>query len=266
MSSDWALYSLAQVALEGKVGLVDGPFGSNLPERLYTESGVPVIRGSNLSKGKVRFRDNDFVYVSDETANKLSRSQCLPGDIVFTKKGTLGQLGYVPLNKHPVYLLSSNQMRMRVNPLLADPEFIYYFLSQPASIEKIIRDSEHTGVPKINLTYLRDFPIRLPSLAVQSEIVAVLRAIDDRVALLRETNATLEAIAHALYKSWFVDFDPVSEKLDGRSVMGLDVATAALFPDTYELSEIGLIPKGWKVIPVGEAVECVGGGTPIHPS
>ena len=92
----WHSYTLAQIALDGKDGLVDGPFGSNLPERLYTASGIPVIRGSNLSKGKERFKDTEFVYVSEATAAKLSRSQCLPNDIVFTKKGTLGQLGGCP--------------------------------------------------------------------------------------------------------------------------------------------------------------------------
>jgi type I restriction enzyme S subunit len=247
MSSEWQLYSLAQVALDGKNGLVDGPFGSNLPEQLYTVSGVPVIRGSNLSKGKERFRDAEFVYVSDATATILSRSQCLPRDIVFTKKGTLGQLGFIPLNKHPIYLLSSNQMRMRVDPSVADPEFVYYYLAQPTSIEKIIRDSEHTGVPKINLTYLREFPIRLPSLPVQIEIVSVLRALDDRIALLRETNTMLEAIAQALFKSWFVDFDPVHAKQKGQTPVGMDEATAALFPDGFEDSELGLAPKGWSV-------------------
>lgn len=221
MSSEWRPYTLEQIALSGKAGMVDGPFGSNLPERLYTPTGVPVIRGSNLTKGKERFRDHEFVYVSDETAESLSRSLCIPGDIVFTKKGTLGQIGFVPSGKHPRYLLSSNQMRMRVDPEIADSEFVYYYLAQPKSIDKLIRDSEHTGVPKINLAYLRGFSVVIPSLQAQREVVATLRAIDDRIALLRETNATIEAIAQALFKSWFVDFDPVHAKARGEEPEGL---------------------------------------------
>jgi type I restriction enzyme S subunit len=87
-------------------------------------------------------------------------------------------------------------------------------------------------------------------------------AMDDRITLLRETNATLEAIAQALFKSWFVDFDPVRAKAEGRQPEGMDPATAALFPDTFGDSELGLVPKGWFVKPIGDVVECLGGGTP----
>ena len=252
MSSEWKLYSLEEISAGGKLGMVDGPFGSNLPESLYTKDGVPVIRGSNLTKGKERFRDHEFVYVSDETAQKLSRSLCVPGDIVFTKKGTLGQIGFVPSGKYPRYLISSNQMRMRVEPSIADAEFVYYYLAQPISIEKVIRDSEHTGVPKINLAYLRGFPIRLPSLNSQRHITAVLRALDDRIALLRETNATLEAIAQALFKSWFVDFDPVHAKARGEQPEALPERLAALFPDSFEESPLGLVPSGWRAGVLGD--------------
>lgn len=90
----------------------------------------------------------------------------------------------------------------------------------------------------------------------------MLEALDDRIALLRETNATLEAIAQALFKSWFVDFDPVRARMEGRAPEGMDDATAALFPDNFEESELGLVPSGWKIRPVGEVTETAGGGTP----
>ncbi len=102
----------------------------------------------------------------------------------------------------------------------------------------------------------------IPPLVEQAEIARVLGAIDNRITLLRETNATLEAIAQALFKSWFVDFDPVHAKAEGRQPEGMDAPTAALFPDSFEESELGLVPKGWAVKPVGDAVDCLGGGTP----
>ncbi len=80
-------------------------------------------------------------------------------------------------------------------------------------------------------------------------------AINKRITLLRETNATLEAIAQALFKSWFVDFDPVRAKRDGRAPEGMDEATAALFPDSFEDSELGEVPRGWRVMPIAEAYE-----------
>ena len=111
-------------------------------------------------------------------------------------------------------------------------------------------------------TILEALPLRLPAFEEQTRIAGVLSAIDDRIALLRETNATLEAIAQALFKSWFVDFDPVRAKQQGLAPEGMDEATAALFPDGFEESELGRVPKGWKVESVGDVTETVGGGTP----
>jgi type I restriction enzyme S subunit len=109
---------------------------------------------------------------------------------------------------------------------------------------------------------LMELEIECPTLEQQKSLAAFLSALDDRITQLRETNATLEAIAQALFKSWFVDFDPVRAKAEGRQPQGMDAATAALFPDSFEASELGLVPEGWQVKPVGEAVECLGGGTP----
>ena len=94
---------------------------------------------------------------------------------------------------------------------------------------------------------LNALPVRIPSKAEQDGIALLLSALDDRITLLRETNASLEAIAQALFKSWFVDFDPVRAKLEGRAPEGMDEDTAALFPDGFEESELGLMPRGWRV-------------------
>jgi len=93
--------------------------------------------------------------------------------------------------------------------------------------------------------------IPLPPLEDQRQICRILGALDDRITLLRETNATLEAIAQALFKSWFVDFDPVRAKMEGRAPEGMDEATAALFPDGLEELALGLVPKGWRVAKLG---------------
>ena len=97
------------------------------------------------------------------------------------------------------------------------------------------------------LTTLRQLKIPLPSLFAQRAVTQILRSLDDRITLLRETNTTLEAIAQALFKSWFVDFDPVHAKMQGRAPEGMDEATAALFPDSFEESELGAVPKGWRI-------------------
>ena len=100
-----------------------------------------------------------------------------------------------------------------------------------------------------------------PSLTIQTAIADYLSLIDDRITLLRATNATLESIAQALFKSWFVDFDPVRAKMEGRAPEGMDEATAALFPDSFEELELGLVPKGWRVLRLGDATERITKGT-----
>lgn len=236
----WREATLGEIAKQD-YGLVDGPFGSNLPAADYTRSGIPVIRGSNLSLGDSRFKDAEFVFVSEETANRHSRSLCGPLDIVFTKKGTLGQVGIIPeRHRYSRFLLSSNQMKLSVNNSVADPKFVYYYVASPRSREKLIRDSEATGVPKTNLEYLRHFPIILPPLNEQQRIGSLLSALDDKIELNRRMNETLEGIGRAIFKSWFIDFDPCCRA-----------------SKIFEGSELGKIPHGWRVAELGELVEVI---------
>lgn len=114
----------------------------------------------------------------------------------------------------------------------------------------------------INLQTLETLEFPLPPLAEQRAIAHILGSLDDKIELNRRMNATLEATARALFQSWFVDFDPVHAKARGEQPAGMDAATAALFPDSFEESELGLIPAGWRVEPIGQALTAVGGSTP----
>jgi len=116
--------------------------------------------------------------------------------------------------------------------------------------------------PYLSLSDQKQLRITLPGINAQAHAASFSDALDDRIALLRETNATLEAIAQALFKSWFVDFDPVRAKQEGRAPEGMDEATAALFPDGFEESELGLVPRGWRSCSFLETVTVFGGGTP----
>ncbi|WP_404764673.1 restriction endonuclease subunit S [Vibrio alginolyticus] len=255
------LTTLGEIAL-GSNGAVDGPFGSNLKASSYTESGIPVIRGSNLSLGLDEFKSDEFVYVGDDTYSRLARSECLPQDIIFTKKGTLGQTGFVPQEPYPSYLISSNQMRLRVDPAKANPKYVYYWVSSKKAIDKIRGESEHTGVPKINLDYLKKFPISLPSVSYQNSAVEILDNLNDKIALNTQTSQTLEEMAQAIFKSWFVDFDPVKAKMNGEQPDGMDAATASLFPDKLVESELGSIPEGWSASSMGEHFNITMGQSP----
>lgn len=236
--TNWKRTTLGDIAKQ-EYGLVDGPFGSNLPASSYTDRGVPVIRGSNLSLGQIRFWDKEFVYVSEETAQRLSRSICSPGDIIFTKKGTLGQTGIIPQNyKYSKFLLSSNQMKLSVDDKKADSIFVYYFVSSPLSQEKIVRDASVAGVPKTNLAYLRTFPIHLPSLFEQRKIASILSAYDDLIENNTRRIQILEEMARMIYREWFVNF-----RFPGYK--------KAKFVE----SPLGRIPEGWQITHLGEIAE-----------
>ena len=250
---------LEDLAAPQKNAIVGGPFGSNLVSKDYLEQGVPVIRGQNMG-GK--WVSGDFVFVSPEKAAQLEQNKARPGDVVFTQRGTLGQVSIVPQTPYSEYVVSQSQMKITVDPDKADPHFIYYLFRSEEQLRYVLNSAIQTGVPHTNLGILRKTPVSIPALGTQKAIAEFLCAFDDRITLLRETNATLEAIAQALFKSWFVDFDPVRAKAEGRQPEGMDATTAALFPDSFEESELGLVPKGWQRLAFTETVKVIGGGTP----
>ncbi|SFM23424.1 type I restriction enzyme, S subunit [Desulfomicrobium norvegicum] len=245
--------TVGEVAALSRNSLVGGPFGSNLVSSDYVPSGVPVIRGTNMGHG--RWVDGEFAYVTPEKADELAANCAKRGDLVFTQRGTLGQVALVPQRGADRYLISQSQMKLTVDSKKADALFLYYIFTSPEQQAYIRQNAIQTGVPHTNLGILRNTPLTLPPLAEQKAIAAVLGALDDKIELNRRMNATLEAMARALFQSWFVDFDPVRAKLDGRQPVGMDEATAALFPDSFQDSEAGHIPNGWEPLRLPDAIE-----------
>jgi len=240
--------TVGELAAQTRNALVGGPFGSDLVSKDYVPSGVPVIRGTNMGHG--RWVDGEFAYVTPEKAESLSSNCAMPGDIVFNQRGTLGQVALVPKKGPEKYLISQSQMKLTV-----DAVFLYYIFTSAEQQDYIRQNAIQTGVPHTNLGILRNTPLTLPPLAEQKAIAAVLGALDDKIELNRRMNATLDAMARALFQSWFVDFDPVRAKLDGPQPVSLDHATAALFPEDLEDSPLGHIPKGWSAQCLPEAIE-----------
>jgi len=156
--------------------------------------------------------------------------------------------------------LGQRQVLLRPNPTKVDGRFLLYALQSPY-LQHQIGWNEGTGstVSNLRIPVLEALRVPTPPLHVQREVAEILGAIDDRITLLRESNATLEAIAQALFKSWFVDFDPVRAKQEGREPEGMDEATAALFPDGFEESELGAMPRGWREGVFGDVAALVKG-------
>ena len=236
--------TLADLAAPVANAIVGGPFGSNLVSKDYVPTGVPVIRGQNMGN---KWVTGNFVFVSPEKASQLAANKARPGDLVFTQRGTLGQVSIVPAGSYSEYVVSQSQMKITPDPNKADVNFLYYLFKTEEQQKYILNAAIQTGVPHTNLGILRKTPVSLPSVSTQRQIAVVLSAFDDRIDLFHETNVTLEAIAQALFRSWFVDFDPVREKAEGREPEGLDAEVSGLFPSSFEESQLGPMPGGWKV-------------------
>jgi type I restriction enzyme, S subunit len=242
MAGDWEEVTVESIASR----IAMGPFGSDIKTDNFVPSGVPVIRGNNLTSG--RFRAADFVFLTEDKADQLANANAYPGDLVFTHRGTLGQVGLVPDEPFKRYVVSQSQMKLTCDETVADPLFIYYFFKSPAGQHALLMHISQTGVPAISrpVTSLKGIRLPLPPLAEQRAIAHILGTLDDKIELNQSMNETLEAMARALFKSWFVDFDPVRAKAEGRDP-GLPRSVADLFPERFEGSELGKIPKGWEV-------------------
>jgi len=254
MAGEWIEQSFADL-VGGKQNVIGGPFGSNLTSAHYAESGVPVVRGSNMSRAG-RYLGDDFAYVSDLKAKELKTNQIAAGDLVVTQRGTLGQVSIAPETGPSRYVVSQSQMGVHVTS--ANRLFVFYLLKSPAFDEFLDGAAIQTGVPHINLGLLRQWRVKAPSRFEQDAIASLLGALDDKIELSQRMAQTVETMALALFKNWFVDFEPVRRKADGRS-LGLPQHVEALFPAS--LSEDGL-PAGWGMQAVGEMFEVSGGNTP----
>jgi type I restriction enzyme S subunit len=194
-ANGWTECTVADIAAPTKNALVGGPFGSNLVQRDYVPSGIPVIRGQNMGFG--RWVSGEFAFVSEEKAQQLAPNTARPGDLIFTQRGTLGQIAIVSTEPHNRYIISQSQMKLSVDSAKADALFLYYFFTTEEQQDYILRNAIQTGVPHTNLQHLRETPLRLPSLPEQRAIAGVLGALDDKIELNRRMNETLEALAQA---------------------------------------------------------------------
>jgi len=220
-----------------------------------TTDGVPIVRVNNIRNGRID--TTEMLKVRADIEAKFQRSRLRGGEVLLTLVGTLGEVAIVPNS-----LRGWNVARaVGVIPVRSDPGSLWVSIClRSAFIQHCIRTWATTTVQAtFNLRDLAKLPIPIPPAKTREAIAAVLRALDDKIELNRRMNATLEAMARALFQSWFVDFDPVRAKLDGRQPIGLDPVTASLFPGSFEDSSLGHIPMGWEVVSL-DALASIRGG------
>jgi type I restriction enzyme S subunit len=183
---EWKSPTVRGLASSARNAIVGGPFGSDLVSRDYVEHGVPVIRGQNMSGQWV---SGNFVFVTSAKAKSLEANLVRPGDIVFTQRGTLGQVSLVPEKPFGSYLVSQSQMKLSVNREVADPLFFFYVFTSEKQQELIREGTIQTGVPHINLGILRDIPVQLPPLPEQHAIAGALSDVDALIGALDQLIA-----------------------------------------------------------------------------
>ncbi len=243
MVGEWRESTVGEIAAPVHNALVGGPFGSNLVSSDYVEAGVPVIRGQNMGG---RWVGGEFAYVTEAKANSLEANIARPGDVVFTQRGTLGQVSLVPPMGIDRYLVSQSQMKLTVNRKLADPLFIYYVFSTAEQQDYIRQNAIQTGVPHTNLGILRGTPVLLPPPPEQRAIAHILGTLDDKIELNRRLNETRAGRAGGLSRRGVVYAPPAPPSPPPRDP-GLPKPLADLFPDSFEGAELGEIPRGWAI-------------------
>ena len=220
----------------------------------YSNDGYAMVRVTDVKYGELQLAGT--LKVDNSTYAEFSRRYSPShDDIIITRVGTYGITARVV---DTTFCLGQNTAA--IVPKGINARYLYAALNSTLLRSQI--ESSAVGSTQKTLSLKCINALKIPRLGnvEENEVAEIIASLDDRIALLRETNATLEAIAQALFKSWFVDFEPVHAKARGEPPQGMDDATAALFPDSFEESELGMIPKGWRVVPFGQLLSHTIGG------
>ena len=240
---EWKEYVLSELIDEISMG----PFGSNIKVECFTDSGVPVLNGSNLVG--LKLNEDKFNYVTEEKAASLGKANAYRNDIVITHRGTLGQIVYIPQNsKYDHYVISQSQFRIRCNQKVL-PEYLVYYFHTRIGQHQLLSNASQVGVPALArpTTTFQKLRVVLPPLPTQQKIATILSSLDDKIELNNKINTNLEQQAGALFKNWFVDGSEKSHTIGdyivpkrGKNLLSKDaipgevpVVAGGLEPATY---------------------------------
>ena len=266
-------------------GYIRGPFGSALKRSELKEEGIPVYEQQHAIRGHREFR----YYIDDEKYNQLKRFTVKSNDLIISCSGTVGRISVIGEND-PKGIISQALLILRPDVNKISTQFLYYFLISKIGFNELINASQ--GAVQLNIApraVVEKIPVPTPSPEVQQRIVYILESLDRKIKLNRQINQTLESMAQAIFKSWFVNFDPVKAKIaaleSGEDAEGVTRAamraisgktddeldkmegeqpenyaklktTAELFPAVMQDSELGEVPEGWEVSNFGDVSTC----------
>ena len=251
MSSEWRLTTLGEVTdwRSGGTPKKDTP--------TYWNGDIPWISANSMYG--TRYSDSDLRITQDGLVNG---SRLAPKDsiLLLVRGGALHNRLPVGIATRDVAFNQDVKALVPKQDVMSPWYLLFWLMGQEKYLLNTVVEYTGIGAGKLDTKRMQALEFLLPPRSEQDAIVELVKGMDDSINLLCETNATLEAIAQAMFKSWFVDFDPVHAKQQGRAPEGMSETIAALFPDSFEESELGLVPRGWKLVPFGELLNLTIGG------
>jgi SOS-response transcriptional repressor LexA len=235
--------------LLGEVATVRSGFAFSSKD--WTDGGVPVVKIGNVKDGRLDM--NGCSFVNPGIAAQAAEFDLKAEDILIAMTGYIGDVAWVRPHDLPAVLNQRVGLFSIRDGSKLDRRFLFYLLRSSGIRAAIEGRGYGSAQPNVSPSLIHGVDVPLPPLTEQRGIAGTLGVLDDKIALNRRMNETLEAIARAIFKSWFVDFDPVRAKAEGRD-SSLAKPLAALFPDSFEDSDLGEIPRGWKVGPLDRAL------------
>jgi type I restriction enzyme, S subunit len=223
-----------------------------------TSSGVPLITARVVKGGRIETPD-EFID-ADEYDEWMRRGMPQVGDVVITTEAPLGEVAQLSDSR---IALAQRLILLRGKTGLLDNTYLKYLLMSDEMQRQLASRASGTTVVGIKQSELRKLTLSLPAIGEQEAIAAVLGALDDKIEQNRRTGRSLEELARATFKAWFVDFEPVKARAAGQtSFPGMPTAAFAALPDRLIDSPLGPVPQGWEIRPIGDLVTVKGGGTP----
>lgn len=255
MDVEWPRATVAELGARGILLVEDGNHGEYRPrQHEFGLGGTAYIRAADLDDGNVLFHSAETI--SETALLRISKGVGRGGDILFSHKGTVGKVARVPLDAPPFVCSPQTTVWRTLDESQLDRRYLYAYLrSAPFREQWVARKGETDMADYVSLTAQRELEVVLPPLPQQRAIGSLLSALDDKIESNHRMNRTLEETASALFRSWFVDFDPVVAKAAGRVPFGMSAETAALFPSGFDESELGPIPRGWRAGRIAEIAE-----------
>jgi type I restriction enzyme, S subunit len=253
MKTAWREALVADLLARGELRVEDGNHGEYRPRsNEFSAHGVPFIRAADLQQGRILFERADRI--TDIALARIRKGVGAGGDVILSHKGTVGRVAIAPLDSEPFVCSPQTTFWRVLDESVLDRRFLYYLLQSPFFRRQLnARKGETDMADYVSLTAQRSLRLLLPDIDEQRTIGEALGALDDKVDLNRRTKKTLEATARAIFKSWFVDFDPIHAKGEGRQPSS--IGSTVPIPSEMRASPLGPIPEGWETKRIEEIVD-----------